>query len=80
MQNPTVQIALDGGPQIGTIKPIGPLKTFLIDPFKGFEAILDTMEIGRILRPPLRPKALPPTGRDNAASALCKTIMRDSLG
>ena len=44
-QNPTVQIAVDHGPQIGTIKTIGPLKTFLIDPFKGFKMILDTMVI-----------------------------------
>ena len=50
-QNATVQIAVDHGPQIGTVKPIAPLKTFLIDPFKGFEMILDTMVIGGILRP-----------------------------
>ena len=49
--NPTVQIAVDDGPQIGTVKPIGPLKTFLIDPFKGFKMILDIMVIGEILRP-----------------------------
>jgi len=44
-QNPTVQIAVDDGPQIGTIKPIGPLKTFLIDPFKLLEMILNTLII-----------------------------------
>jgi hypothetical protein len=36
---------VDHGPQIGMIKPIGPLKIFLINPFKGFEMILDTMVI-----------------------------------
>ncbi len=30
---------------------MGPLKTFLTDPLKGFEMILDTMVIGGILRP-----------------------------
>ena len=44
-QNPTVQIAVDHGPQIRTVKPIGPLKTLLIDLFKGFKMILDTMVI-----------------------------------
>jgi hypothetical protein len=42
---------VDHGPQIGTAEPIGPLKTFLINPFKGFKMILDTMVIGGILRP-----------------------------
>jgi len=50
-QNPTVQIAVDDGPHIRTIKPISPLKTFLIDPFKVFEVILDTIVIEGILRP-----------------------------
>jgi hypothetical protein len=50
-QNPTVQIAVDDGPQIGTIKPIGPLKTLLMDPFKLLEMILNTLIICRILAP-----------------------------
>ena len=50
-QNATVQIAVDHGPQIGTVKPIGPLKALLIDLFKVLEMILHTPVIGRILRP-----------------------------
>jgi hypothetical protein len=48
-QNPTVQVAVDDGPKIGTVKPIGPFKPLLINPFKGFEMILNTLVIGRIL-------------------------------
>jgi hypothetical protein len=36
---------------MGTIKPIGPLKAFLIDLFKVLEMILNTLVISRILRP-----------------------------
>jgi hypothetical protein len=50
-QNATVQIAVDHGPQIGTVKPIGPLKALFIDLFKVLEMILNTLVIGRILRP-----------------------------
>ena len=34
MKNPTIQIAVDHGPQIGTPKPVGPLKALLIHQFK----------------------------------------------
>jgi len=50
-QNATVQIAVDHGPQIGTVKPIGPLKALFIDLFKVLEMILNTLVIARILRP-----------------------------
>jgi hypothetical protein len=50
-QNARVQIAVDHGPQIGTVKPIGPFKTLLIHLFEIFEMILNTLVIGRILRP-----------------------------
>jgi len=48
-QNPTVQGGVDDGPKIGEVKPIGPFKPLLINPFKGFEMILNTLVIGRIL-------------------------------
>ena len=48
-QNATVQIAVDHGAQIGTVKPIGPLKALLIDLFKVLEVILHTLIIARIL-------------------------------
>jgi len=51
MKNPTVEVAVNNRPEVGTVKPIGPLKTFLIDPFKGIEMILDTLVIKGILRP-----------------------------
>jgi hypothetical protein len=51
VQNATVQIAVDYGAQIGTVKPIGPLKTLLIHLFKILEMILHTLIMGRILRP-----------------------------
>jgi hypothetical protein len=51
LQNPTVQVAVDDGPKIGMVKPIGPFKPLLINPFKGFEMILNTLAIGRILWP-----------------------------
>ena len=47
----TVQIAVDHGPQIGAVKPIGSLKAFLIHPFKILKMILNTLVIDRILRP-----------------------------
>ena len=37
--------------QIGDVKPIGYLKALLIDLFKVLEIILNTLVIGRILRP-----------------------------
>jgi hypothetical protein len=46
-----VQIAVDHGPQIGTVKPIGSLKAFLIHPFKILKMILNTLVIDRILCP-----------------------------
>ena len=49
LKNPAAEVAVNDGPEIGTIKPIGYLKAFLIDPFKGFEMILDKMVIGGIL-------------------------------
>jgi hypothetical protein len=51
VQNATVQIAVDHGPQIGTVKPIGPLKILLIHPFKILKMILNTLVIDRTLRP-----------------------------
>ena len=48
-QNATVQIAVDHGPQIGTVKPIGPLKALFIHLFKILEMILHTLIIARIL-------------------------------
>jgi len=53
-QNATVQITVDPGAQIGTIKPVGSLKALLIDPFKILEMILNTLVIGRIFRPTQR--------------------------
>jgi hypothetical protein len=50
-QNPTVQVAVDDGPKIGTVKPVGSLKALLIHLFKILEMILNTLVIGRILRP-----------------------------
>ena len=50
-QNATVQIAVDHGAQIGTVKPIGPLNALLIDLFKFLKMILNTLVMGRILRP-----------------------------
>ena len=44
-QNATVQIAVDHRPQIGTIKPIGPLKGLLIHLFKILKMILHTLRI-----------------------------------
>ena len=49
-QNATVQITVDHGPKIGTVKTISPLKALLIDLFKVLEMILNTLVIGRILR------------------------------
>jgi hypothetical protein len=49
-QNPAVQVAVNDGPKIGTIKPIGPFKPFFIDPFKVLEMIFHTLVIGGILR------------------------------
>jgi hypothetical protein len=48
-QNATVQIAVDHGPQIGTVKPIGPLKALFIHSFKILKMILHTLIIARIL-------------------------------
>jgi hypothetical protein len=50
-QNSTVHVTVDDGPKIGKVKPIGPFKPLLINPFKGFEMILNTLAIGRILWP-----------------------------
>jgi len=47
----TIQITVDHRQQIGTIKPIGSLKAFLIHMFKILEMILNTLAVGRILRP-----------------------------
>ena len=49
-QNPAVQVALNDGPKIGTIKPIGPFQPLFIDPFKVLEMIFHTLVIGGILR------------------------------
>ena len=50
-QSATVQITVDHGPKIGTVKTISPLKALLIDLFKVLEMILNTLVIGRILGP-----------------------------
>lgn len=42
-QNPTVQIAVDYGPQIGRVKTIGPLKPLLRHPFKILEVVLNIL-------------------------------------
>ena len=43
-------MAVDHGPQIGTVKPIGPLKALLIHLVEILEMILNTLIIGGILR------------------------------
>jgi len=50
-QSATVQITVDHGPKIGTVKTISPLKALLIYLFKVLEMILNTLVIGRILGP-----------------------------
>jgi hypothetical protein len=50
-QNATVSITVDHRPQVGMVKPIGPLKALLINLFEILEMILNTLIIGRILRP-----------------------------
>ena len=75
-QNDTVQIAVDYGAQIGTVKPIGPLKKLLIHLFKILEMILHTLIIGRILRPA---KVVEGVSR-KVFSFLCGTMLHRDWG
>jgi len=45
MKNPAVQVAVNDGPEIGAVKPIGSLKPFLIDPFE----VLGSLNKSRVL-------------------------------